>query len=102
MKGDAYSIGRFGYSIYGQAQGGVDVGPLAGDAVAAIESEMETADAELKPLLYNTVALLNNVSGKIEAGHQGTTGRDRRQRRRSAKTPAHRLLGRIEGKSRRG
>ncbi len=67
MKGDAYSIGRFGYSIYGQIQEGVDVGPLAADAIAAIEREVDAAEDEIKPLLYNTIALLNNATGNIEA-----------------------------------
>ncbi len=67
MKGDAYSVGRFGFSIYGQIQEGVDVGPLAGDAIKAIEAEIEGAEPDLRPLLYNTVALLNDGSGNIES-----------------------------------
>ncbi|MEM1069778.1 MAG: TlpA disulfide reductase family protein [Planctomycetota bacterium] len=66
MKGDAYAIGRFGFSLYGQIQQGAKVGPLAEEAVAAIESEIEGAADELKPLLNNTVALLQDALGNID------------------------------------
>jgi hypothetical protein len=66
IKGDPLSVGRFGYSIFGQAQQGADVGPLASEAIAAIEQEVKSADAELKPLLYNTMAMLHDFEGNID------------------------------------
>jgi thiol-disulfide isomerase/thioredoxin len=66
MKGDAYSIGRFGFSLFGQMQRGVEVGPLAKEAVAAITAEIEAAEAEIKPLLHNTVALLQDAMGNLD------------------------------------
>lgn len=98
MKGDAYSIGRFGFSIFGKVQEGANVGPLAADAIAAIESELEAADGELKPLLYNTVALLSDVTGNTEAAIQAQqaaidAAEDPRQKRRL--TP---FLAELKGK----
>jgi hypothetical protein len=66
MKGDAYSVGRFGFSLYGQMQRGAEVGPLAKEAVAAIQSEIGGAEAEIKPLLNNTVALLQKALGNLD------------------------------------
>jgi hypothetical protein len=66
IKGDPLSVGRFGYSIFGQAQQGADVGPLASEAIAAIEQEVKSADAELKPLLYDTMAKLHEFEGNID------------------------------------
>lgn len=66
MKGRAEAVGQFGFSLYGAAQQGADIGPLAGDAIQAIEDEIEAADPALIPLMHNTVALLHNVTGKID------------------------------------
>lgn len=66
MKGDAYSVGRFGFSIYGQMQQGIEVGPLAKDAVTAIQAEVSTADDQIKPLLFNTIALLQDALGNLD------------------------------------
>ncbi|MGI9471120.1 MAG: TlpA disulfide reductase family protein [Rubripirellula sp.] len=65
LKGDPYSIARFGYSLYGQSQQGADITPLAGDVVAAIEGEMEGAEDQLKPLMLNTIAMLANETGDV-------------------------------------
>ena len=66
LKGNAYDVGLFAFTIYGQMKQGADVGPLAGDALAAVKGELETVSADLKPLLYNTVALLSAETGDIE------------------------------------
>ncbi len=67
LKGDANSVGRFGFQFYGMTQQGAKLGALADDLVAAIEAEVEGAEEALKPLLHNTVALLNDAAGKTDA-----------------------------------
>lgn len=66
MKGDGYSMGRFGFSLYGQIQRGIDIGPLSTDVIKAINAEVGGADNEIKPLLHNTVALLHDALGNID------------------------------------
>jgi hypothetical protein len=67
IKGDAYAVGRFAYKIYGQAQQGTNVGPLADDSLTAVKAELDGASPDLKPLLYNAVALLNSQAGDFDA-----------------------------------
>lgn len=67
LKGNAFEVGRLGYSMFGAAKQGADIGPLAEDAIGAIEDEVKAAEDELKPLLYNTIALLNDSIGKTDA-----------------------------------
>lgn len=86
MKGNAYATGRFGFSIYGKAQEGADVGPLAKEVIVAIETEVDAADPEIKALLYNTIAMLNDVVGDtdaaIKAQQAAIDAADERQQRR--------------------
>ena len=86
MKGHAEAIGRFGYSMYGASQQGADIGPLAGVVIKAIQDEVEGADPGIRPLLFNTVALLNNVTGNtedaIKAQQAAIDAADDRQKRR--------------------
>ena len=65
LKGDAYSIARFGYSLYGQSQQGADIKPLSGDVVIALEGELDGAEDQLKPLMFNTIALLASESDDL-------------------------------------
>lgn len=86
MKGHAEAIGRFGYSMYGASQQGADIGPLGGIVITAIQGEVEDADPELRPLLFNTMALLHNVAGNtkeaIQAQQAAIDAADDRQKRR--------------------
>lgn len=66
LKGDPYAIARFGYSLYSQAQQGADVKPLLGDVIVAVEAETKNADPELKPLMFNTLAMLASESGDLK------------------------------------
>lgn len=66
MKGDAYGVGSFAFMIFGETQQGHDVGPLAEDALNAAKAEIDGAADELKPLLYNTVALLSSELGDLQ------------------------------------
>ncbi len=56
MKGDLNSLLQFGYSLYGVVQQGVNVGPLAGSALEAIEAEAESVPDEAKPMYFNVIA----------------------------------------------
>ena len=67
LKGEPYQVGRFAYMVYGQIQQGVDVGPLASEAVAALKAEVADASADNKPLLFNTLALLSREMGDLQA-----------------------------------
>jgi thiol-disulfide isomerase/thioredoxin len=66
MKGDAYAIGRFGYQLFGVIQQGGEIGVLGDDVVKSMEAEIDGAEDQLKPLLYNTIALLSDATGNTE------------------------------------
>ena len=66
-KGDARATAGFGYSMYGAIQRGGDIGPLAGDAITAMETELKEAEDEIKPALYNAIALLHDATDNSEA-----------------------------------
>lgn len=86
MKGDAESLIRFGYSLFGITRQGAEVGELASEAVAAIEAEEESIEDDIKPMYYNTIALLSDVAGNldkaIEAQTAAVEASDKRQKRR--------------------
>ena len=65
MKGDGYAVGQFAYTLYGQIKQGAEVGVLADETLAALQSETESADAEMLPLLFNTMALLKSETGDL-------------------------------------
>lgn len=65
MKGDAYAVGQFAYTLYGQIKQGAEVGALAGETLAALQAEVDGADAEMLPLLFNTMALLKSETGDL-------------------------------------
>ncbi len=67
MKGDSMSLIRFGYSLYGITQQGGDIGPLAGDAIAALEAEAGGVPEASRVMYYNTLSLLNDAAGKLDA-----------------------------------
>lgn len=67
LKGEPYQVGRFAYIVYGRIQEGANVGPLASDAAAALKAEVADASPDLKPLLYNTLALLSREMGDLQA-----------------------------------
>lgn len=67
MKGDTESLVRFGYSLYGITQQGAEIGPLAGDAIAAIKAEEDNVEEGNKPMFYNTLAMLNEAAGNLDA-----------------------------------
>ena len=66
LKEDPLAMARFGYSLYGQAQQGVDIKPLLADVLAAMEEVSKNADSQMKPLMFNTLAMLASESGDLK------------------------------------
>ncbi|MGI9465765.1 MAG: TlpA disulfide reductase family protein [Rubripirellula sp.] len=66
LKSDPLAMARFGYSLYGQAQQGVDIKPLLADLMAAMEEVAKDADPQMKPLMFNTLAMLASESGDLK------------------------------------
>ena len=66
LKSDPLAMARFGYSLYGQAQQGVNVKPLLADVMAAVEEVSKDADPQMKPLMFNTLAMLASESGDLK------------------------------------
>ena len=66
LKEDPRAMARFGYSLYGQAQQGVDIKPLIADVIAAMEEVSKNADSQMKPLMFNTLAMLASESGDLK------------------------------------
>ncbi len=67
LKGNPEAVGRYGFSMFNAMQQGAKVGPLLDEIVVAIEAEVDSAEGSLKPLLNNTVALLQDAAGNTEA-----------------------------------
>jgi thiol-disulfide isomerase/thioredoxin len=66
LKSDPLAMARFGYSLYGQAQQGVNIKPLLADVIAAMEEVANDTDPKMKPLMYNTLAMLASESGDLK------------------------------------
>lgn len=66
LKSDPLAMARFGYSLYGQAQQGVNIKPLLADVIAAMEEVANETDPKMKPLIYNTLAMLASESGDLK------------------------------------
>ncbi|MGB7326861.1 MAG: TlpA disulfide reductase family protein [Rubripirellula sp.] len=66
MKGDLDSLVRFGYSLYGVSQQGVDVSALAGTTIKALEAESESVADEAKPMYFNAIAVLSDANGDLD------------------------------------
>jgi thiol-disulfide isomerase/thioredoxin len=66
LKSDPYAMARFGYSLYGQAQQGVDIKPLLADVMTALEEVSKDAEPQMKPLMFNTLAMLASEAGDLK------------------------------------
>lgn len=66
LKNEPLAMARFGYSLYGQAQQGVDIKPLLADSIAAMEEVAGKADPQMQPLMFNTLAMLASESGDLK------------------------------------
>ena len=65
MKKNPADLSRFAFSIYGVFAEGGDVGPLAKDAIAAIESIEADVPDESKAFSFHALALMNTVEGDL-------------------------------------
>ena len=66
-KGDAQAMAGFGYQMYGAIQRSGTIGPLADDSIKAMQAELEDAKDEVKPMLYNAIALLHDGTENTQA-----------------------------------
>lgn len=86
MKGNPMSLIRFGHSLYGITQQGGDIGPLAGDAIKALEAESDDVPKPSQVMYYNTLSLLNDAAGNLDAAiaaqEQAIELADERQKKR--------------------
>lgn len=67
IKDDPISLTRFGYSLYGISQQGADINPLAADAIKALDAVADDVPESNRVLYYNTLALLNDSVGSLDA-----------------------------------
>jgi thiol-disulfide isomerase/thioredoxin len=87
MKGNPQEMTQFAYSLYGAAQQGSDISKLVDGVLAALQAEIPEAEAEVQPIMHHTAALLQSVTGKLEAAIQsqqaavdGSTNERQKQR----------------------
>lgn len=66
-KGTPMAVAQFGYMMYGAAQQGAELGPLADEVIEALKAETSAADAQQKPSLYDARARLLAATGKLDA-----------------------------------
>ena len=66
MKGDPIALVRFGFSLFGVIQEGGKVGPLANITVMALAEDVENAEPDAQPVLYNVMAQLSESEAKID------------------------------------
>ncbi|KAA5542189.1 redoxin domain-containing protein [Roseiconus nitratireducens] len=65
-QGTPYAVGQFGMMLFAASQNGGEVGPLAKETITALESEVEGAEKELQPLLYNALAQLHVIEDQLD------------------------------------
>lgn len=66
MKGNPQAVTQFAYSLYGAGQQGSKIEALADDVLAALRAEIPDADPQGVPIMFNTVALLENSMGRTD------------------------------------
>lgn len=71
MSGDARSLIQFAISLYNNLDNGGDAGPLTTETDAALAELEQTIEPELKPLYYNSRALLSIADSELKTaiGH---------------------------------
>ncbi|TWT98941.1 TlpA disulfide reductase family protein [Neorhodopirellula pilleata] len=58
-KKDARELTQFSYNMMASMQQGTDLGPLAGETIAALKDAVGTADEEVMPIMYVLIAQMN-------------------------------------------
>ncbi|MCC9599324.1 TlpA family protein disulfide reductase [Stieleria sp. JC731] len=56
LEGNGPAVLRFAMQLYGISQNDGDLGPLTGDVIAALETEVKSADAQNKAAFYEVMA----------------------------------------------
>lgn len=65
-KGDPRALTQFSYGLMSSMQQGSDPGPLAGKTIDALESEVENAEDEIKPLMYVIIGQMSAAMSKFD------------------------------------
>jgi tetratricopeptide (TPR) repeat protein len=58
-KGDNRELTQFSYNLMASMQQGTDPGPLAGETISALEAAVDSADNEVKPIMYVLIAQMS-------------------------------------------
>lgn len=69
-KGEPVNVARIGMSLYQSAQQQEGLDELLQLAIAALQNEVEGAEQDLQPLLYDTLARLQQTVGDLDAAIQ--------------------------------
>lgn len=84
--GETLAVIDFARMVYGSAQEGASIGPLAKETAKALTALADSAKADLKPLIYNTIAQMyivdDNLDGAIEASEKAVEVSEGRQKKR--------------------
>ena len=64
--GSPIPVGEFAYTLVDIVQNGGAVGPLTGEAIEVLSKDVEKAEAEDKPYLYNLLAFLHAIDDQFE------------------------------------
>ena len=69
MDGDFIALSRFAYSLYGVHEDGGDVGPLAGEAIEALQATLEAKKVDELDMYYHLIALLHDIQGNAQEAY---------------------------------
>ena len=65
-KADTRELTQFSYNLMASMQQGTDPGPLAGETISALEASVESADDEVKPIMYVLIAQMSASMSDFE------------------------------------
>ncbi|SMP76568.1 AhpC/TSA family protein [Neorhodopirellula lusitana] len=65
-KSDNRELTQFSYNLMASMQQGTDPGALAGETIAALNESVDSADDEVKPLMYVLIAQINASMTKFD------------------------------------
>lgn len=65
-EGNAPAVYQYAMTLYGMTQNGGEVGPLAAEAVPALEKELGGVDDENKAMIYEAIARLHTVDNALQ------------------------------------
>lgn len=65
-KGSPQGVAQFAYWMFGASQQGADISKIVMPVLTGLKAELEEADDEEKPLLYNAAAVLTGTTGDYD------------------------------------